>query len=832
MWGDDGIVLRLPEAADDLPVDAIGIDPDDIEDLVVSALPQTALFSSRFRECAGRSLLLPRRRPDQRTPLWQQRQRAADLLAVAAKYPTFPVLLEASRECLQDVFDVPALREVLGQLRSRAVRVVTVETSKPSPMAQSLLFNWIAAYMYEGDAPLAERRAAALALDRDLLADLLGVEELRELLDPGVLADVELDVQHLSDGRRARSVDELHDVLRRVGDLTVDRGRAALRGECRLLGGGRSGGAGRRAPGDGDLARRRDALRRRRGRRPLSRRPRLRPAARPAPGVHRPRAASPRGARRPLRPDPRTVRRARCRRPLRRCRSRGSPGRWPPSSSTERIVRGEFRPDGVRREWCDVDILRQLRRRSLAALRREVEPVETATLAEFLPAWQGVSTTRRGIEALVETVGVLAGAPIVASTLEADVLAARIARYQPSMLDELCTAGDVVWLGAGGHRVPTTAASDCASPIRSPCWPRLGTPRGADRRAARHGARRAGRRGASFWSQLRGGGHRPHRRRVADGAVGPRVGRRGHQRLVGGAAGDDGRVGVAGAAPRAPQQPGRAAGGGRRASVASAPPPAPGGGASSPRCSSRAPPTRRRPTPRRCSSSNATASSPVRRCSPRASSADSLPCTGCSRCSRTAARSGAATSSADSAPRSSPCPAPSTACARCAVPTTRLPGVPAFPGRPCRAPATVVLSATDPAQPYGATLPWPESPGRPARIGAALVVLRDGVPLVWHDRRSHHLVTFPAAGNDDSWATALCALVEDGRMRAVEIRKINGDTVSESPDGAWVTAAARAAGSATATAGSSCAAPEPATVPSGRPSPAGGCHADRPRRRR
>ena len=221
MWGDDGIVLRLPEAADELPVDALLIEPEDIEELVVSTLPQTALFSSRFRECAARALLLPRRRPDQRTPLWQQRQRAADLLAVAAKYPTFPILLEASRECLQDVFDVPALRDVLGQLRSRSIRVVTVDTTKPSPMAQSLLFNWIAAYMYEGDAPLAERRAAALALDRDLLRDLLGAEELRELLDPGVLADVELDLQRLSDGRRARSADELHDVLRRVGDLTA-----------------------------------------------------------------------------------------------------------------------------------------------------------------------------------------------------------------------------------------------------------------------------------------------------------------------------------------------------------------------------------------------------------------------------------------------------------------------------------------------------------------------------------------------------------------------------------------------------------------------------------
>ncbi len=219
MWGDDGIVIRLPEAADELDVESFVIAPDEIDELVVSSLPQTSLFAARFRECAGRALLLPRRRPDRRTPLWQQRQRAADLLAVASKYPTFPILLETSRECLQDVFDVPALREVLTHINSRKIRLVHVDTATSSPMASSLLFNWIAAYMYEGDAPLAERRAAALSLDRDLLRELLGAEELRELLDPGVLADVELELQCLTDGRRARSADELHDVLRRVGEL-------------------------------------------------------------------------------------------------------------------------------------------------------------------------------------------------------------------------------------------------------------------------------------------------------------------------------------------------------------------------------------------------------------------------------------------------------------------------------------------------------------------------------------------------------------------------------------------------------------------------------------
>ncbi|OWY62016.1 DEAD/DEAH box helicase, partial [cyanobacterium TDX16] len=188
LWSDDGIVLRLPEAVDQLPVDELMIEPEEIDELVVAQLPTSSMFSSRFRECAARALLLPRRRPDRRTPLWQQRQRAADLLQVASRHPTFPILLETTRECLNDVFDLPALRQLLGDLRSRAVRVVPVDTQQASPFAQSLLFGWIAAYMYEGDAPLAERRAAALSLDRDLLRDLLGAEELRDLLDPSVLA--------------------------------------------------------------------------------------------------------------------------------------------------------------------------------------------------------------------------------------------------------------------------------------------------------------------------------------------------------------------------------------------------------------------------------------------------------------------------------------------------------------------------------------------------------------------------------------------------------------------------------------------------------------------
>ncbi|MDG2233146.1 MAG: DEAD/DEAH box helicase, partial [Ilumatobacter sp.] len=491
MWGDDGMVLRLPESADELPLEAILIDPEDIDELVVETLPQTALFSARFRECAGRALLLPRRRPDKRTPLWQQRQKAADLLAVASKFPTFPILLEATRECLQDVFDVPALREVLGDLRSRKVRVVSVDTGKASPMASSLLFSWIAAYMYEGDAPLAERRAAALALDRDLLRDLLGAEELRDLLDPKVLADVELQLQCLTAGWRARSADELHDVLRKVGDLSaVDidlRCRsaadeaAALRASeadpapdetqldapvempnrpradnsdldrspasneraaewlAQLLAEKRAieisvGGETRYAAAE-DAARYRDGL----------------GCAIP---LGLPMAFTEPVAR-PL--EDLVGRYARTHGPFVAvdvARRFGAPvervaGALAALEGEERVVIGEFRPEGVSREFCEVDVLRQLRRRSLAALRREVEPVEQQAFARFLPAWHNIPADRRGAEALVESLGMLSGAALVASTIEADVLPARVRAFRPTMLDELLTAGELVWIGAG-----------------------------------------------------------------------------------------------------------------------------------------------------------------------------------------------------------------------------------------------------------------------------------------------------------------------------------------------------------------------------------------------
>ncbi|HEX9889951.1 MAG TPA: DEAD/DEAH box helicase, partial [Nitriliruptorales bacterium] len=222
MWADDGIVLRLQEAFDELPVELFQIDPDEVEELVVRQVSGTALFTTLFREAAGRALLLPKRRPGKRTALWQQRQRAANLLQVAARYPQFPIVLETTREVLRDVFDLPALRALLTDVRSRTVRVVGVDTQRASPFAQALLFSWVGTYMYEYDAPLAERRAAALALDRDLLRELLGGDELRELLDADVLAEVEELLQRRAERRRARHPDELHDLLRQLGDLTLD----------------------------------------------------------------------------------------------------------------------------------------------------------------------------------------------------------------------------------------------------------------------------------------------------------------------------------------------------------------------------------------------------------------------------------------------------------------------------------------------------------------------------------------------------------------------------------------------------------------------------------
>jgi ATP-dependent Lhr-like helicase len=443
MHADDGIVLRIPDTEDPPSADLIVFEPADLEAMVRDELGGSALFASRFRECAARALLLPRRNPGRRAPLWQQRQRSAQLLSVASRYPSFPIVLETMRECLQDVFDVPGLTALMRDIAARSVRVVEVETPAPSPFARSLLFRYVAAFMYEGDAPLAERRAQALSLDPALLADLLGQAELRELLDPDAIADVEAELQRRSLSRRATDVDSAADLFRMVGDLdaaeAADRGvRAAWLTELTTAGRllpVRIAGTSRWIAAE-DAARVRDALGV-----PLPvgvPAPFLEPVTDPLGDVvgryartHAP--FTPADAARRLGVGVAVVETT-----LERLAARG------------RVLPGEFRPGGSGPEWCDAEVLRLLRRRSLAALRQEAEPVPGSALVRFLPPWQSAGASAgRGVEGVLRAVEQLQGAAVPASALETLVLPARVRDYTPAMLDEVCAAGEVVWAGAG-----------------------------------------------------------------------------------------------------------------------------------------------------------------------------------------------------------------------------------------------------------------------------------------------------------------------------------------------------------------------------------------------
>jgi len=773
MYGDDGIVLRLPEAIDRVPVEELLIDPDEITEVLVAAVPQTALFAARFRECAARALLLPRRRPDQRTPLWQQRQRAADLLAVAAKYPSFPMLLETSRECLQDVFDVPALRDVLTRLRSRAIRLVTVDTPKASPFAQSLLFNWIAAYMYEGDAPLAERRAAALALDRDLLDDLLGSEELRELLDAEVIADVELELQHIADGRRARNSDEVHDVLRRVGDLTLDELSLRVEGEAsplvaelvaqrRVIEFVVAG--ERRFAAAEDAARYRDAL----------------GCALPL-GLP---AAFTEPVDAPL--NELVARYARTHAPF---VTRDVAARYGIASeraavalaqleAANRLVRGEFRPFGTEREWCDIEVLRLVRRRSLAKLRKEVEPVDQQTFARFLASWHGVDAPTHGTEALVEAVTALSGAAVVASTLETDVLPLRVRGYRAAMLDDLCTSGEVVWVGAGAlggndGRIRLFFADQLATLV--PALETTDAPQGGVHDQVRAALAS---RGASFWGQLRASvrgatdsellaalwdlvwaGEVTNDSLTALRAV-----------LHGARSGKSARSTPAPSARRAAARLVRPRHSRGAASASRVGPPAAQGRWSlvSQLVESPSTPTQ---------AVHALALQLLERhgvLTREAVLAEGVR-------GGFAGVYGVLKALEERGTVRRGYFVDGLGAAQFAVPGAidRL--------RACKEPplsagadatrSVVVLAATDPAQPYGATLEWPTTDGRPVRSAGALVFLVDGHALGWFDVRSHHLVTFERtldAGIFGVLAEALGGLVKDGRTASVEVRKING----------------------------------------------------------
>ncbi|WP_436975577.1 ATP-dependent helicase [Nonomuraea angiospora] len=451
---DDGIVLRIPDTLAEPPTDVAAFDAEEIEQIVTEELGGSAMFASRFRECAGRALLLPRRTPGKRSPLWQQRQRAAHLLGVASQYASFPIVLETMRECLQDVFDVPGLVQLMRDIAARRVRLVEVETSQASPFAASLLFHYVGAFMYEGDAPLAERRAQALALDTTLLAELLGQADLRELLDPDVISDTERELARLD--RPLRDLEDLADLLRSHGpllapDVSVRGGDPAWLQELQ-----RSRRAIRvRIAGEEqwaaieDAARMRDAL-----------------------GVPLP-VGVPHAFLEPV-ADPLAdlvARHARTRGPFHAGSAAARFGLGVAVvtdalrrlAASGRVVNGEFRPGGRGEEWCDAGVLRMLRRRSLARLRKEVEPVAPETLARFLPAWHGItgsgaagaaggrgaSEAARAMDALVRSIEQLQGAAVPASALETLVLPARVPGYHPALLDELTSSGEVMWAGQG-----------------------------------------------------------------------------------------------------------------------------------------------------------------------------------------------------------------------------------------------------------------------------------------------------------------------------------------------------------------------------------------------
>jgi ATP-dependent helicase Lhr and Lhr-like helicase len=446
IWSDDGIVVHLPDADEPPPADLVMLEPDELEDLVVSELSGSALFGARFRENAARSLLIPRAWPGKRTPLWQQRLKSQSLLEVARDFPRFPVILETYREVLRDVLDLPSLQELLRDLHTRKITMVEVETPTASPFASSLLFDYVATYMYEGDTPNAERRAAALALDRDLLRELLGQEELRELIDPAALTEVEDALQQRSESARARDRDGLQQILRRVGDLTADeaeerieegysaasmleklvkeRRAAAVRvaGEERFI-----------AAEDAGLYR--DAL----GVPPPGGLPDsfLEPITDALVSLVR-RYASTHG---PF--------------PTRQFAERYGIDSTPALKELEasgELVRGELLPGGSEREWCDADVLRRVRRASLAHLRREVEATDPRELARFLPSWQNVDAHRAGgagPDRLREALVPLQGVALTPKTWERDVLPRRLGAYSPTWLDELCTSGELVWIGAG-----------------------------------------------------------------------------------------------------------------------------------------------------------------------------------------------------------------------------------------------------------------------------------------------------------------------------------------------------------------------------------------------
>ena len=730
IWSDDGIALHLPDAESPPPSADVVIDPDSVEDVVVDELAGSALFGARFRENAARALLIPRRRPGQRTPLWQQRLKAQGLLQAARRYGDFPIVLETYRECLRDVFDLPALRRLLGDIRSRSVDLVEVETASASPFASSLIFDYVATYMYEDDTPMAERRAHALALDRDLLKELLGAEELRELLDLDALAEVEEQLRG-----SARTADELHDLLLRRGERLAGEYEPALAEtllrERRAIQVRLAGATGLIAIED--AGRYRDAF----GVMP----PAGLPDAYLDPGEA------------PMRYI--LVRFARGRGPFTTADAVARFG-LPPErldaellelERAELLARGELRPGGTEREWCDPDVLRRLRRATLARLRKEVEPVEQAALARFLVGWHGIDRRAKLREALVPLQGLALPAPL----WETDLLPRRVPDYQPASLDALCASGDLAWVGAGLERVAVFYRDDAPALGRPGALP---SPTEEEHELVRQAL--AG--GALFWSDLVAAADLEADRLLP--ALWDLV--------------------WAGEVTNDSWQPLRAA---RRYQT-----PRPD---TRRRRFARARGSEPRATQGRWSSTQALfAGDPQPGPDPRALAELLLERQGI--VTRDGVR-GEGVPGGYSAVYGELRKLETLGVCRRGYFVEGLGGAQfALPGAVERLrqspaeseePSIIVLPAADPAQPYGAALPWPKrAGGRAARVAGAFVVLRDGTAMLFVERGGRTLL--PLIDPDDTWLRpvleTLVAHVRGRRGRRLAVERFDGEAVSES----------------------------------------------------
>jgi ATP-dependent Lhr-like helicase len=729
MWADDGIAIRLPDSDTPPPTDLIAIPPDELDDLLVERVSSSPLFAARFRENAARSLLLPRRRPGARTPLWQQRLKAHDLQQVAIRYGSFPVLLETYREVLSDVFEVPRLKELLARLAAGAVRLVEVESAVPSPFASSLLFDYIASYMYEGDAPAAERRVQALTLDRALLAELLAADDLRELLDADVIRQVQEELQGLG---RTLTTDQTHDLLLRLGDLA----RAELdarggHGIDRLIAERRAveiGIAGdRRLIAAEHAGQYRDAL-----------------GAAPPPGLPAAFLEPVDGALEQV-----VARFARRHGPFTADELRRRLGVDVTPAVRALVERGElleggFRPGGAGPELVAPDVLRRLRRRTLAAIRHTVEPVDQEALGRFLPAWQGVGGhPGAGPQRLREVISQLEGVALPVAELEADVLATRVAGYRPDWLDAACSGGEVVWVGAGDRRARLYLREDVAL-LHPPPEPR------------EHPILDAlGRGGASFFADLAGELDMLERELLAElwGLVWDGlVTNDSWQPLRGGA--------VLRSLPPQPEP-------GRRPSRRTPPI------ASLPAARGRWSLVERllRPAPAPRERARALAETLLDRhgvLTRAAVLAEGVPggfsaVYGELRLMEEAGicRRGYFVEGLGGAQFALPA----------AVERLR-----DLRERPDRAGA-VVLSAVDPANPYGASAPWPDAARRPARAAGAWVVLVGGRPGLFVERGGRGLVTFEPELREPAVA-ALAAAVRAGRIRRLAPERVDGEPLA------------------------------------------------------